>query len=314
MGLITFPGPKPHVTCGWEMSRTTDSSTSIGRMSKMSAFRRKAVSAGAFWLHNPRMRTQCSLLLIVGLSLAITAHNKTIPDSTPRTYRFSVTYNMANPVGEIVHRDRLTGDYTRGLPDQQVIWKNVQQASADGPSGAFGTPQKRDFMEGFGYRNVMADTMKPDFFKGFPATAVFERNLVWDTSMIEHFGQDFLDRLPLNQAYPLASDQDVKMPDVGTFHNQHIVLELIGHSERNGQHCALIRYQAFFNPLKIINAGMDMKGRSDYWGEIWVSLSTKQVEYATLYENVLGEMTIAGQGTPQPVSVFRAGMLEPVGK
>ena len=41
-------------------------------------------------------------------------------------------------------------------------------------------------MEGFRYhRTIWASTLKPDFFKGFPATAVFERNLVWDTGMIE---------------------------------------------------------------------------------------------------------------------------------
>jgi len=27
---------------------------------------------------------------------------------------------------------------------------------------------------------------------------------------------------------------------------------------------------------------MNLKGRSDYWGEIWVSLTTKQIEYGTL--------------------------------
>jgi hypothetical protein len=32
--------------------------------------------------------------------------------------------------------------------------------------------------------------MKPEFFKGFPATAVFEPKLVWDTRMLEMFGQN----------------------------------------------------------------------------------------------------------------------------
>ena len=56
---------------------------------------------------------------------------------------------------------------------------------------------------------------------------------------------------------------------------------------------------------------MTLQGRSHYWGEIWVSLSTKQIEYATLYEDVLGEMKLAGQATPQVIDVFRSGVFEP---
>ena len=57
---------------------------------------------------------------------------------------------------------------------------------------------------------------------------------------------------------------------------------------------------------------MTLNGRSDYWGQIWISLATRQVEYATLYEFVSGEMTLPGQTTPQVVSVFRIGTFEPV--
>ena len=235
-----------------------------------------------------------------------------VKDDGPRTYRFTVDYNTANTKGEIVHRQRLTGEYTRGLGGGEVMWKNVAQAEADGATAPFGAAQKRDFMEGFRYRNDLLSTMKPDFFKGFPPTAVFERNLVWDTGMIEVFGQKFFERLKLNEPYHSVTNQDVNMPEVGTFHNRDVVLEWIGRSQRNGQDCALITYKAFFNPLEIVNGGMTLKGRSDYWGEIWVSLETKQIEYGTLYENVAGEMKLPGRDTTQLINVFRIGRLEPV--
>lgn len=235
-----------------------------------------------------------------------------VQDKGPRTYRFTVDYNMANPTGEIVHRQRLTGEYTRGLPQGDVVWNNVAQAEADGATAPFGAAQKRDFMEGFRYHDDLGDTLKPDFFKGFPPTAVFERNLVWDTGMIEHFGQDFFEHLNLNEPFHSTPDDSVRMPNVGTFHNRDVVLEWIGFSQRDGQKCAVIQYQAFFNPLEIANGGMNLKGRSDYWGVIWVSLATKQIEYGTLNENVSGEMKLAGQDAMQPLSVFRAGTFEPV--
>jgi hypothetical protein len=43
-----------------------------------------------------------------------------------------------------------------------------------------------------------------------------------------------------------------------------------------------------------------------------VSLATKQIEYATIYEEVSGEMKLPGQDAPQLLSVFRIGTLEPL--
>src|SRR5882724_7353558 len=54
-----------------------------------------------------------------------------VKDSGPRAYRFTVDYHMANTKGEIVHRERITGDYTRGLAGGEVVWKNVTHADAD---------------------------------------------------------------------------------------------------------------------------------------------------------------------------------------
>jgi len=235
-----------------------------------------------------------------------------VKDDGPRTYRFTVDYHMANTKGEIVHRERLMGEYTRGLAGGDVVWKNVTHADAADATAPFAAAQKRDFMEGFRYHNNLGGTLMPEFFKAFPPTAVFERNLVWDTGMIEHFGQDFFEHLKLNQPYHSIADDTVNMPGVGTFHNHDVVVEWIGRSQRNGQDCAVIRYQAFFNPLEIVNGGMTLKGRSDYWGEIWVSLATKQIEFGTLYENVMGELKLAGQDSTQNINVFRSGTLEPI--
>ena len=194
------------------------------------------------------------------------------------------------------------------------MWKNVTVAESSGPAEIAGSGERREFMEGFRYRTGSAslgETMKPEFFKTFPPTAVFERNLVWDTGMIEMFGQDQFEHLKLNEPYRMISAQDVNMPGVGTFHNRDVRLTWIGRSRRNGQDCAVIDYRAFFNPWRSRTAGMTLKGRSHYWGEIWVSLATKQIEYATLSEEVLGEMRLTGQEA-RVINVFRNGVFEPV--
>ncbi len=239
-------------------------------------------------------------------------HGTAVKDLGPRTYRFTVDYDSANRTGEVVHRQRITGDYTRGLANGDVEWRNVGEAQADGATAPFPPAQKQDFVEGFRYPAGSPDTLKPDFFKSFPPSAIYERNLIWDTSMMESFGQNFFDQLKLNAPLHISTEQDVNMPGVGTFHSRDTVLEWVGRSERNGQDCALIEYRAFFNPLQIATGGVTIQGRSDFWGEIWVSLATKQIEYATIYEEVSGEMKLPGQDTPQLLSVFRIGTLEPL--
>ena len=237
----------------------------------------------------------------------------TVKDAGPRTYSFVVDYNSANSKGEIFQRQRLTGEYTRGLPAGEVMWKHVTHATAQGETAPYASAQTADFMEGFRYRNDPGATMMPDFFKGFPPTAIMERNLVWDTGMIEMFGQNYFDSLKLNQPLHAISNTDIDIPGVGKFHNRDVVLRWIGRSQRNGQDCAVIQYQAFLNPIDVSVGGMSMKGRSDYWGEIWVSLATRQIEYGTLYESVVADMQLPGQTAPQLVNIFRIGTLEPVG-
>lgn len=261
-------------------------------------------AAGFVWLLSSSLAAQ-SWILPQGVA---------VKDAGPRTYRFIVDHTVTDTTGQVVQRQRVSGDYTRGLPGGDAVWSRVTVAESNGPAEISGPGQKREFMEGFRYRPGPASldtTMKPDFFKGFPPTAVFERNLIWDTGMIEMFGQDQFERLKLNMPYRLLSAQEVNMPGVGTFQNRDVQLTWVGRSHRNGVDCAVIDYRAFFNPLTIANGGMTLKGRSHYWGEIWVSLSTKQIEYATLQEDVLGEMTLPGQEKPRVVSVFRHGVFEP---
>lgn len=280
------------------------------------------------------MRTDSNLVMVLLLALsassgslsasksALTQSSTAVPwslprkmmvsEKGPRTYRFAVDYQTADSQGAIVHRQRISGEYTRGLAGGEVEWKNVLQSEANGPEGPFGAAQKRAFMDGLRYKNDLGATMQPEFFKAFPADAVFERNLVWDTGMIELFGQGFFEKLKLNEPYHAFADETVKMPDMGTFHNRDVVLEWVGRSFRNGQDCAVIDYHAFLNRLEIAAGEMKLRARSDYWGQIWVSLKTKQIEYGTLHENVLGEMKLPGQGAPQPLSVFRSGVFEPL--
>jgi len=256
-----------------------------------------------------------SMVLTLALALAASAQTPTgsdplsrlpaglqVNDDGPRTFRFTCDYfhldvkgNQGGPTM------KLAGEYTRGLPGDKVRWNNV---TANG--------QKREFMEGFSYRLAdRVNTDKTEFFQGFPAMAFQERNLVWDTQMFESFGQDFFEKLSLNVPYRMDASTMV-LAGWGEFENKNAELTWIGASRRNGQPCALIDYNAFFNKLSVKTGGIELTGRSHYWGQIWVSLTTKQIEYATLYEDVLGELKLGTQPAPQIINVFRKGVFERV--
>jgi hypothetical protein len=235
-------------------------------------------------------------------------------DAKPRRYRFAVDYTAADIRGNVTHRQHVEATYTRGLPGGEVVWNDVSVAEASGASAPLGEPQKRAFMEGLRYRRgptTMTDMVQPGFFGNAPPTAIIERNLVWDVEALEMFARALFEHLKPNEPHQLLSSQTVDIPGIGTFHNRDVQLTLTGRSHRNGQDCAVIDYRAYFNTLSIAAGGMTLTGRSHYWGQIWVALATRQVEHATLYEDVLGEMKLPGRDT-QLIDVFRSGVLEPL--
>lgn len=231
--------------------------------------------------------------------------------AAPRTWHFTCDYYNFDVKGHLSGRQRYSASYTRGLPGEVVRWSDVTVAGATGWSDDFGPAQKQGFMEGFSYPHAdAANTTKPDFFRGFPAMAMQQRNLVWDTHMFEGFVADF-DHLKLNIPYHVPDVAEVDLAGAGTFRHKDLQLILTGTSKRNGQDCAVIDYRALFNTLESKTTAFALVGRSEYWGQIWMSLATRQIEYATLYEEVLGELTLPTQEKPMTISVVRVGVFEP---
>ncbi len=274
------------------------------------------------------MRAKIMALQFFGLLLVSTAclmcqswelPKGPVKESGSRTYRFTIDYFTSDTKGRVIDRQQVRAEYTRGLPGNKAVWKNVTVTESINAGEKLGPAREREFMNGFQYtRDSSFNPISPDFFKTFPADAVMERNLVWDTVMFEAFGQEQFEHLRLNLIYhPGAADRNLEhidMPGVGTFRNRDIQLTWTGRSLRNGQECALLEYQAYFNPLELTVGGMNLIGRSHYWGQIWVSLATRQIEYGTLYEDMLGEMKLRGSDSPKVINAFRSGVFEAMGK
>ncbi len=244
--------------------------------------------------------------------LSIGPSSAQLPDS--QVYRVTFDYHFVNVRGEVQRRERVQGRYARDQQKKTVTWTNITLATSRG-MGEFGPAAPKALMEGFAYPlRTDARLMLTDaFYKGIPATAMHERNLVLDTRMFEMFGEDSLDRLKPDAPYQFDKDHQIDLAGAGTFKNRDLQLRLTGTAVRNGKECAIVDYVALFNPLELTLPGFRMVGRSHYWGQVWVSRADKQLEYATLYEDVLGEVR-QHDGQPQPTNIFRSGTLERVAR
>jgi len=207
--------------------------------------------------------------------------------------------------GNFFNKMRVKGEYTRGLGNGTVKWNNVSIAMAMSRDAEFPTGNPVDYMENFTY-NISEDMLKPEAFATFGENSAFTKNLVWDMMGIEGLGWATWDKLQLNVPYSAKEfNGKLDLAGKGSFENKNIIITWTGISQRNGEPCAVIEYRTFNNPLEYAGEGMALKGRSHYWGTIWVSLEDKQIEHAVLYEDVIMEMNLPGQTNKQIMDATR---------
>lgn len=234
-----------------------------------------------------------------------------LKENGPYKYSFVCDYFTLDAKGDLLGKERVSGEYTRGLPEGKVRWASVSIAQAKGMTYPFPQGAPQTYMEDFSYNPDKAkDMMSASFFSGFPPAEFKTKNLIWDALMFEQFAWVYFDKLRLNEPFHFPSGENMNLAGLANFKNNNVELTWTGVSKRNGGVCALIRYEAFFNPLDISITNFKAKGRSHYWGEIWVSLETKQIEYGTLLEDVLLETNIAGQPNLNTMNVFRQGIFQ----
>ncbi len=221
--------------------------------------------------------------------------------------KFVVTTDHINfdMFGNFFNKQRIKGEYTRGLGNSLVKWNKVTVAFSMQKDGDFPAGSPVNYMEDFSY-SPSEDMLNTDKFDSFGENSALSKNLIWDMMGIEGFAWASWNKLKLNVPYS-AADFNGKMDlaGKGSFENKDVQLTWTGVSKMNGELCALIDYRTFDNPLEYAAEGMSMKGRSHYWGTIWVSLEDKQIEHAVLYEDVMMEMNLPGQTSKQIMDARR---------
>jgi len=207
--------------------------------------------------------------------------------------------------GNFFNKIRIKGDYTRGLPDKQVKWNNVSVAMSMSRNDEFSAGSPVAYMENFSY-TVSEDMLKPEKFSTFTENSAYTKNLVWDMMGIEGLAWVNFNDLELNKPFKATFfNGKMDLAGMGSFENKDMVITWTGITERNGEYCAVIEFRTMNNPLEYSGEGMSMKGRSHYWGTIWVSIEDKQIEHAVLFEDVVMEMNLPGQTSKQIIDAVR---------
>ena len=222
-------------------------------------------------------------------------------------YRLETVYHMFTEQGtRSTPEQTVSGDFVFHYSDGGVRWTTVTEATSDNKN-AGAVPQT--YMQGMTYaRANQQSVFSPEFINRFPQNAEKERNLVWDQVMFDSF-LDYVDKLKLNEPIKGPSGP-VLLGMSGKFENSNIELTWTGITRRNNEDCMLIRFEAFMNHFDITSGNVTVKGRSDYWGEMWVSVRTREILTATLLEEVAGTIQIDQKRLP--LQVFRRATLEQI--
>ncbi|HXH60854.1 MAG TPA: hypothetical protein VNI20_05795, partial [Fimbriimonadaceae bacterium] len=209
-------------------------------------------------------------------------------------------YITSTTTGHIVNRKTVEGDVETG--SMRETWNNVTVAIGQAEA------KPMSFMDGFAYDPTDKEALqKPETFKGFPAMAVEAKNLVWDTIMFESFAKSGKGLAPAESKFYKSGD--VKLAGAGTFTNNAIQLTGLGTAKLSGHDCRVMKYDAFFNKVEVKTPGMHLDGRSHYWGEIWVDATGGEIVLGTLYEDVLGDLTLGDAKTSTTINVLREGKI-----
>ena len=218
-----------------------------------------------------------------------------LKENTPQKY-IMVTDNKDYDIyGNFRKKTRISGEYTRGLKNDSVIWNNVRIAQSQKLYEPFTAGIVQNYMENFTYI-PSGEIIKESFFKEIPKIDVQMKTLVWDMFTFELYAWNFWDQLKLNLEYPANQiNFAVQIEGIGAIENKDVRITWTGITKKNGKLCAIITFIALNNPLNFDIQNIIIKGRTHYWGNIYVSLSDKQIEFGELHEDILMDVIMNEQ-------------------
>lgn len=216
-----------------------------------------------------------------------------IKATKPGIHQYDVSLKWQNLdaiKGDKFNCNAVKATYITGLTNDSVSWKDVSLAQiTDFQQKEFNGTNLSSF-NGFTYKVNEMNFLQEEFYKTIPPDQKdLARWLVSDAIQMQGLAWYVFDSLAYNKPFipKFLNNYDIKFKDWVTFTSRYQKLIWSGITKHNNKVCAIVKYESLYNPLKIDNNQLSVKGRSLYYGEILISLSDKQVEYATMVEDVI---------------------------
>lgn len=177
--------------------------------------------------------------------------------------------------------------------NDSIIWQNVRWSKID---DILQEPKQTVDWNEFNGRShkigAIDDMFQEDFYSGIPEEKrEWARTMTSDVPWFE-YGWSKLDSLEFQKEYfdKNMDNKEASIEGVYTFLSLYLKFIWSGITLHNNEICAIVKFESFNNQITNYWEGqMTMKGRDSYYGELWISLNTKQTEYFYMVEDVVGE-------------------------
>lgn len=231
---------------------------------------------------------------------------------SPLKYQLAIDWINKDIDGKVIMHNIAVGKLIQAQPNDTVQLQDVflTEISDNGKN-----TRKVYDLEGLKFKIMGDNFTHPEFYKDFPPSHIeLIRWFIQDKVAFEVYGQMYLDSLKLNiPFYPdLFQNHQSKFDQYVNFNTQKLNLTWIGISKINGKICALVHYQSIYNPIDADNDIMTLNGRSCFWGNIWISLASRRIEYATMNEDLIYKMKLKTNNFEQKINMQREIKLEKI--
>ncbi|GHS94560.1 hypothetical protein FACS1894207_3000 [Bacteroidia bacterium] len=219
-----------------------------------------------------------------------------IKAKTSEIQEYDVTMKWRNldvVEGTKINCNVLKATFYVGMNNDSVKWENASLAQIDDFQQTQFEGTDLPALNHFSYKpqyNVSTDFLKEEFYKDIPLEQKYlARMLVMDEVQMIEQGWHLFDSLEYKKDFMpnFLNNFDIQYEHGLTFTSTYQKFVWSAITEHNNEICAVVKFESFFNPFTNSDNEIPIKGRSLFYGEMWISLEDKQVEYAIMVEDVV---------------------------
>ena len=234
----------------------------------------------------------------------------------PQKYKVTLKWQNLDALnGNKINCNHVNATYIVGLDNGYVAWKDVSMGPIDNFQASAENGEELPSFNGFTYKAVNTDFLNEEFYKDIPAGQHdLAKWLVSDAIQMQGLAWYVFDSLSFNKQFSpkLLNNYDIKFENWVKFTSRYQKLIWSGLSEYKNEVCAIVKFESLYNPVELDKPELSINGRSLYWGEIWISLEDKQVEYASMVEDVVLKLKMANMQEEQLIDLQRVVFFEKV--